>query len=178
MTLLLSRVARAAALDGVQLPETLEVNGRRLILNGYGLRTYSILGIHIYVAGLYLEHPSTDAEQIIHSPETKQLLIRFEHSVGADAARKAWSDGLADNCQAPCHVDPNDVAQFLANIPAMHDGDSYSLLFTREGASVTVDGRLVGVISKRSFAEAMLATFLGPRPASERLKQDLLRGHP
>jgi hypothetical protein len=178
LTLLLSRVARAAALDGVQLPETLEVNGRRLILNGYGLRTYSILGIHIYVAGLYLEHPNTDPEQIIRSPETKLLLIRFEHSVGADAARKAWRDGLADNCQAPCHVDPNDVTRFLANIPAMHEGDNYSLLFTREGVSVTVDGRLVGNISKRSFAEAMLATFLGPRPASERLKQELLHGHP
>jgi Chalcone isomerase-like len=178
MTLPICRVARAVALDNVQLPDTLEVNGRRLILNGYGLRTYSILGIHVYVAGLYLEHPGTDPEQIIHSPGTKLLVIRFEHSVSADAARKAWRDGLADNCQAPCQVDPNDVTRFLANIPAMHEGDNYSLLFTRDGVSVSVDGRLVGVISKRSFAEAMLATFLGPRPASERLKQELLQGHP
>ncbi len=42
-------------------------------LNGSGLRTYSILGIHIYAASLYLEHLSTDPEHIIHSPETKLL---------------------------------------------------------------------------------------------------------
>ena len=49
-------VASAAALDGLQVPDTLQVDGRALHLNGYGLRTYSILAIHIYVASLYLEN--------------------------------------------------------------------------------------------------------------------------
>jgi Chalcone isomerase-like len=52
--------AHAAELDGVQFPDTQLVDGKTLHLNGYGLRTYSILGIHIYVAGLYVEHLSTD----------------------------------------------------------------------------------------------------------------------
>jgi hypothetical protein len=71
-------VAHPAELDGVQVPDALQVDGRTLHLNGYGLRTYSILGIHIYVASLYLEHLSTSAEEIIRSPETKLLLVRFE----------------------------------------------------------------------------------------------------
>ena len=44
----------------MQLPDTLQVDGKTLHLNGLGLRTYSFLRIHIYVAGLYLEHLSTD----------------------------------------------------------------------------------------------------------------------
>ena len=40
-------VASAAALDGLQVPDTQQVDGRTLHLNGYGLRTYSIQGIHI-----------------------------------------------------------------------------------------------------------------------------------
>jgi hypothetical protein len=170
-------VARAAELDGVQLPPTLQVNGTTLRLNGYGLRTYSLLGIHVYVAALYLEHPSSNAAQIIQSPETKLLIVRFERNVSADQARNAWREGLEKNCQAPCRLDPNDVAQFLSQIPAMHAGDNYSLLFTRSGASVAVSGRPLGFISRPSFAQAMLATFLGPRPASEKLKQELLAGH-
>jgi hypothetical protein len=173
----IGRVVRAAQLDGVQLPDALEANGQTLRLNGYGLRTYSILGIHIYVAALYLQNLSTDAEQIIRSPETKLLIVRFEHSISVDDARKAWRDGLANNCQPPCRLDPNDVARFLAEIPAMHDGDNYELLFTPRGATVTVSGREVGVVSQPEFAEAMLATFLGPRPASPKLKQELLTGH-
>jgi hypothetical protein len=168
---------RAAELDGVQVPATLEVAGTTLHLNGYGLRTYSLLGIHIYVVALYLEHSSSDAERIIQSPETKLLVVRFERNVSADQARQAWREGLENNCQAPCQLDPNDVARFLAQIPAMHDGDNYSLLFTRSGVSVTVSGHPIGYIPRPAFAQAMLATFLGPRPASEKLKQELLAGH-
>lgn len=168
--------ARSAELDGVQLPDMLQVDGKTLHLNGYGLRTYSILGIHIYVASLYLEHLSANPEEIIQSPETKLLLVRFERSVSADQARKAWHDGLVNNCKSPCQLDPKDVEKFLADIPAMHTGDNFSLLFKQHSATVTVGGHQIGTISSQQFAEAMLATFLGPNPASSRLKQEL-SGH-
>jgi hypothetical protein len=170
--------ARAAVIDGVQLPPTLQVFGQTLQLNGSGLRTYSILGIHIYVVGLYLEHLSTNAEAILQSPETKLLTVRFEHDVGAEEARNAWRVGLQNNCVAPCQLDPQDEANFLAMVPGMHAGDGYDLLFTPNGATVSVNGKLVGTVTKPQFAVAMLATFLGPKPAAPDLKRDLLAGHP
>ena len=63
--------AQAVDLDGVQIPDRMQVQGKTLYLNGYGVRTYSILGIHIYAASLYLEQLSTDPNEIIQSPETK-----------------------------------------------------------------------------------------------------------
>ena len=173
-------VAQAAEFDGVQIPDTMQVGGKTLHLNGVGRRNYSILllKIHIYVVSLYLEHPSTNPEQIMRSPETKLLIVRFEHNVSGKKARKAWSDGLQNNCVSPCRLDPADVQQFLASVPGMQAGDVFTLLFTPQGATVTFNGRQIGVIPKPQFADAMLATFLGPRPASPRLKQDLLRGHP
>lgn len=170
-------VAHAAEIDGVQLPSTLQADGKTLLLNGFGLRTYSILGIHIYVVGLYLEHPNTDAEAILRSHDTKLLVVKFEHNVSADSARDAWRTGLNNNCQAPCQLDPTDVASFLAGVPAMHAGESFAILFTGQGATVTADGNQVGAISKRPFARAVLATFLGRAPASAKLKEDLLKGH-
>jgi hypothetical protein len=170
-------MARAAELDGLQLPERVEAAGGTLQLNGYGLRTYSVLGIHIYVAALYLQYPSTDPDEIIHSSETKLLLVKFERNISAEVSRKAWREGLENNCQDPCQLDPGDVARFLSEIPAMHDGDNYSLLFTSHGATITVGGQEIGVIHRLSFADALLATFLGPRPASPKLKHDLLNGH-
>jgi hypothetical protein len=169
-------VAQAAEFDGIQLPDTVEVAGKTLQLNGVGRRTYSFLGIHIYVASLYLEQLSSNPEQIIRSPETKLLNVRFERSVSAEDARKAWRDGLANNCQPPCQLEPQDVEKFLAEVPAMREGEVFSLLFTPRGATVTVGGQQIGIVSKPQFAEAMLATFLGPKPASPRLKQELLRG--
>ena len=173
----IGHMAHSAVLDNVEIPDTLQADGMLLHLNGYGLRTYSILAIHIYIASLYLEHLSTDPQAIIRSPEMKLLIVRFEHSVSAEQARKAWHDGLLNNCEAPCHLDPMDVEKFLAVVPAMHAGDNYSLLFGQHGATVMVSGQQIGTISSPQFAAAMLATFLGPNPASPRLKQELLQGH-
>jgi hypothetical protein len=170
--------AHAAELDGTQIPTTLQVGGKTLYLNGYGLRTYSILGIHIYAASLYFEHPSTNPDEIIHSPETRLLMVRFEHDVSIDQARDSWKTGLANNCLPPCRLDPEDVQRFLSQVPAMHSGDNFNLLFTQNGATISVNGQQIGTIPRRQFADALLATFLGPNPASPPLKQELLRGHP
>jgi hypothetical protein len=163
--------------DGAQIPDHLNVAGRTLQLNGFGIRTYSILAVHIYSAALYLEHLSTDAEAIIHSLETKLLTVRFEHAVSAEQARQAWRTGFENNCIAPCQLNAEDVEIFLAMVPAMRANDYFNLLFTREGATVSVNGQLLGTINKRQFAEAVLATFLGPHPGTPALKHALLQGH-
>src|SRR5689334_7437199 len=62
--------ASAATVDDITMPDARMINGRQLVLNGMGERTYSILGIRIYVAALYLEQRSHDAEAILRSPET------------------------------------------------------------------------------------------------------------
>jgi len=177
MTVSFRFAAHAVELDGVPVPPTIQVGGKTLYLNGYGERTYSVLGIHIYAASLYLEHLSTDPEEIIQSPETKLLSVRFEHAVNADQAREAWRTGLANNCIAPCHLDPEDVEAFLARVPAMTPGEYFYLEFSQNMATVSANGEQIGQISRPQFANAMLATFLGPHPASLELRQELLRGH-
>ncbi|HEX4367537.1 MAG TPA: chalcone isomerase family protein, partial [Rhodopila sp.] len=95
----------AATLDGVAMPEIRVTDGTRMRLNGMGLRTYSIFGLHIYVAGLYLEQRSNDSASILRSPERKLLDIRFLRDVDAVDARKAWQDGFANNCRPPeCYL--------------------------------------------------------------------------
>lgn len=167
-------VANGAELDGISLPDTRDVGGVQLELNGIALRTYSILRIHIYVAGLYLEHRSNNAEQILDSSGTKLLEFHFLRNIEPDAERKAWLTGFADNCTAPCHLDPQEVARFLAALPALRKGDVSEFLFTREGLVVTFNGRSVGTITDQQFARAVLATFLGPVPPTPRVKRELL----
>src|ERR1700757_3115950 len=105
-------VAHAADLEGVSMPETRAVDGTQMRLNGIGLRTYSALGIRIYVAGLYLERRSGDPDAILHSQESKLLDIRFLRDVDAEDARKAWRDAFDQNCKTPCHLDTNDAERF------------------------------------------------------------------
>jgi|SRR5271166_3299679 len=167
-------VAHAADLDGVSMPEMRMVNGTQMRLNGIGLRTFSVLGIRIYVAGLYLERRSDNPDTILHSPETKLLDIRFLRDVDAEDARKAWQESFEQNCKAPCYLNPRDEQRFLAAVPSVHKGDDSTLLFTSNGIHVTFNGRQMGDIADPHFAEIMLATFIGNAPPTPRLKRELL----
>ena len=167
-------VANAADLDGVSMPDTRVVNGTRMHLNGIGLRTFSILGIRIYVAGLYLERRSDNPDTILRSPETKLLDIRFLRDVDAEDARKAWQESFEQNCKAPCTLDPRDLQRFLAAVPSVREGDGSTLHFTSKGVHVVFNGRPMGDIADPHFAELMLATFIGAVPPTPRLKRELL----
>ena len=169
-------IASAAQLAGVTLPDTRQVAGTHLVLNGIALRTYSALGIRIYVAGLYLERRSSSAEAILRSPEMKLLEIHFLRDVGQDAARNTWRRGFANNRQAPCRLGPQDIAHFIAEVPAVHRGDVSMFLFTRDGMTVTFDGRVLGTTDNLYFAQQVLRTFLGPVPPTPRVKRELLGG--
>jgi hypothetical protein len=168
--------ARAANLDGVAMPDTRVVDGTRMQLNGIGLRTYSMFGIHIYVAGLYLERRSANSDAILQSPERKLLDIQFVRDVDAADVRKAWQDGFTNNCRLPqCYLDPRDVDRFLAAVPPIiHKGDETRLLFTQRGVLVTFNGRTMGDITDPHFAATMLATFIGAVPPTQELKRALL----
>ena len=170
--------SHAAEIDGVRLPDTMTVGGKTVRLNGYGLRTYSIASIHIYVAALYSETPSTSAEALLRSPETRVLTVVFKHDVDAKSARESWRKGFAANCLAPCKLDSADVEKFVSEVPDMRTGDTYQQVYTATGVTISLNGRLIGTIDKPMFAQAMLATFLGPNPGSTGLKQGLLQGHP
>ncbi len=165
----------AAELDGIVMPDMRMVDGTRMWLNGMGLRTYSILGIHIYVAGLYLERRSDNSDSILQSPELKLLDIRFVRDVSAREARNAWRTGFDSNCRPPaCSLDPGNVQRFLAAVPPVHKGDETTLLFSSKGVVVTLNGHPMGDITDPHFAKTMLATFIGPVPPTPRLKQELL----
>lgn len=174
IALAMCSAARSAELDGVILPDSQRRGTLDLRLNGIGLRTYSVLHLHIYVAGLYLTRPSRDADQILRSDDVKILEIRFLHDVTAEQGRKAWRDGFDQNCSAPCPIASRDIERFLAAVPAMSRGDSFTLEFTAGRVEVTANRRHIGTIADPQFARLILATFIGPRPATQRLKSELL----
>jgi hypothetical protein len=166
--------AAAASIDGVELPQVKQAAGLPLRLNGIGMRTYSVFGIHVYVAGLYLEHPTSDAEAILSSDGAKLLDIHFVHDVNADQARDAWVQGFEENCRPPCHLKGPDVLHFLSAVPAFRRGDESTLLFIGRTVQIAVNGRTLGTISDADFTRAILATFIGPHPPSEPFKHGLL----
>ena len=166
--------AAAEKLNGIRFPSQETAGHTELLLNGAGLRTYSIFHVHIYVAGLYLQTPSHSAKDILASSGKKMLVLHFVRNVPAAKVRKAWRTGLLNNCVAPCTLSPEHVAQFLASLHAVRAGDTAAFVFTKNGLHVYYDGKLAGVINDPHFATQMLAVFIGPHPGAPGLKAALL----
>ncbi len=166
--------AAGASIDGVEMPPVKHAAGLALRLNGIGMRTYSVFRVHIYVAGLYLEQPTNDADAILSSDGAKLLDIHFVHDVNVEQAREAWVEGFEQNCRPPCHLNGPDLLQFLAAVPPFRRGDESTLLFIGRTVQISVNGRTLGTISDGMFTRTILATFIGPYPPSEPFKHGLL----
>ncbi len=164
----------AAELAGVTLPDTASVGTTKLVLNGIGLRTYSALGVHIYIAGLYLQQPSHDADAILFSPSVKLLRLHFVHDVSVDSIRGAWRTELASSCITPCKLSQSILSQFLAALQPVHAGEDIMLVFKRDGLDAYCNKVYLGHIADAQFTQLMLAVFIGKNASQPRLKQQLL----
>ena len=81
--LLLTSTAMAAELDGIVMPDKQDVAGYHFVLNGLALRTYSVLRVHVYVAGLYLEHRTIDpSDPRFKSTQAAALRLRARRGRG------------------------------------------------------------------------------------------------
>ncbi|MBU6398348.1 MAG: chalcone isomerase family protein [Rhodospirillales bacterium] len=169
--------AQAAQLGGVTMPDAQTLGTQTLTLNGIGLRTYSILHVHIYVAGLYLPHPMNNAHSILQSAEPKILSLHFVRSVGLAKVRSSWKKGLTANCMAPCRLSNADLQQFLATLKPVSAGENIKFIFQNQGMNAYENGQFVGHVGNPQLARLVLAVFIGPHVNAPKLKAELLGGH-
>ena len=168
--------ASAATRDGVTLPDTYPVDGRSLTLNGLGLRKKTIFGIRIYVAGLYLQQKSHDAQQILKLPGPKVLMLQFLHSGTKSQVEEQYREGEANNCgDGSCAAsDQPDFERLVAAAPAVEVGDRSIFVFNDSRVRVYANNRLLVDFVNADLAYRLLAGFIGNHPPSQALRNGLL----
>ncbi len=177
--LVTSGTAAAGKKAGVEMPDQITVAGKPLTLNGMGLREATILNIDVYVAGLYVEHVSSNATKLVMNDEVKQLVLRFVRDVDREDITDAWSDGFKRNATVPVAQLKPLIAQLNAWMPEFSDGDT--LVFTYvpgTGVTVSINGVRKGTINQADFTRSLFSIWLGPKPPTGDLKRGLLGKHP
>lgn len=170
-------VSEAKSCHGVEFPERQEVNGISLMLNGLGMRKATFLKVNVYVAALYVTHPSRDPGPLLDPRSAALLTLRFVRNVGVDDLRKAWGEGFEKTAKQQLPVLYDRIATLSGWMSDMKTGQA--LTFTRvpgTGIQVNVAGTNRGVILGDDFARAFLAIWLGPEPPNAELKSGLLGG--
>ena len=173
---LVARPASARSLADVEMPDSVQVEGRHLVLNGMAL--YRKLGFPVLVAGLYLSNPETDPSRIFGSDSSRRYVTHFLRSVSAKRICDAWKKGLEDNT-------PNASEEVRAQFRALyhwmrdfHAGDEITVTYVPAiGSRVEVSGTEMGVIPGKGFADSYFGLALGPKPGpGDKFKRRLLGG--
>jgi hypothetical protein len=168
--------ALAGERAGVTLPDQATVEGRTLVLNGMGLRRATWLRVRVYVAGLYLEEKSTDADAILRPERTKRVVLVFVRAVGRDDLLAAWDESFRENEGEDIAAMADSIATFHGFMPdRVAKGDRFTFTYLPEtGVLVALKDETRGTIPGAAFARSLFATWLGKKTPSPALKEGLL----
>ncbi|SVB09782.1 uncharacterized protein METZ01_LOCUS162636 [marine metagenome] len=169
--------AFAATCPDVKLPAKAMVGETNLVLNGIGLRKATFFSVKVYVAGLYLPQKSGDAEQILATDQSWQLVLHFVRDVDSDDIHDALAEGFENATDGKVEAILPQIDAINTLVPDLKVGDR--LTFTHEagrGISVNFNNSSNGAVDGTDLAATLLAIWLGEEPPNEDLKTGLLGG--
>jgi hypothetical protein len=150
LVLLFATPVLAGTLAGIILPDSLDIDGQNMVLNGMALRKKVIF--KVYVAGLYLPAKEKNSEMILAADQTRCTVMHFMRSVDAGKITEAWFDGLKAN--TPNHS-PELKMQFDTLATLMEDlKNNDKLVFTYrpgKGTEVKVKGKVKGTLGDKAL---------------------------
>lgn len=176
LTSLALNPVRAGELQGVTVPDALEIGGRQLALNGMALRKVAI--IKVYVAGLWLPEKSADGAAILAADTVRHAEMHWLRSGGHDSICDGWYEGLDANTPDASPALREQFGALCGWMPDAEKGDVFSLTYQPEsGTEVRINDQLQGVIPGKAFADALWACWIGAHPGpGETFKRNLLGG--
>lgn len=172
--LLLSFVSlHAASLAGVTMPDTVKVGETTLVLNGMGLRTKFM--IKVYVAGLYVQQKSADANAVLQADAPKRIVMQFVHSASKSQITGGFRDSFNDNTPEAQNSMKAELDQFMGALEPVKDGDQMVFTYVPgTGTTFALNGRDKVTIPGQAFARVLFSVWLGPKPPNAELKKGLL----
>jgi hypothetical protein len=160
---LATTTASAATVAGVNVADTVDAAGHKLVLNGAGLRKK--LFIKVYVGSLYLGAKQTNAAAIITADAPRRQVMHFLFDVGKGKMVEAWEEGLEDNTPNASPEVKTAFKTLGSWMEDMKEGQKIVLTYVPgTGTTVEVNGKNKGTLGGKAVADAILNTWVGPKP--------------
>lgn len=180
MALVAMPALAAIEVGGVKFPETLQLAGQTLQLNGAGVRVKVI--VNLYAAGLYITKTDADPANVIGQPGAKVMkIVLLRNLTGEDFADATVKGFKANNNEADVAKLQSKLEQVRAmmmDFGPVKKGTVIQIDFVPgEGTHVLLDGKRRGPeVTGDDFQKAVLRIWLGPKSVDADLKQSLLGG--
>ena len=166
---------KAATLAGVTVPDTAQVAGTPLVLNGVGLRTATIFSVKVYVGALYLPQKTSDPQAVVSHVGPDRVLMQMIYAVSKDDFSDHWLDDFKNNNPDSYDALHDRVLQFIAYFGDSKQGDVITMDYIPgQGTQVSWNGALRGNIPGEDFHKALLNCYMGPKPPTKDLQAGML----
>ena len=172
---LVSFSLQAKTIANIEIPDTVTVSGKSLVLNGAGIRAKFIFDI--YIGALYLEKQQTSNSAIYQLPGQKRIHMHFLYDeISKEKLTASWSEGFENNhSKEQLKTLQPRIDQFNALFSSVKKGDVIDLNFIPStGTTVVINNSPKGTITGDDFFVALLKIWLGESPADSNLKQAML----
>ncbi len=174
---LLATPALAREINGVQVPETVSVEGKTLKLNGVGIRKAFFIKVKVYVGALYLETPATDPEAIVSSEQAKAVHMFFVRDVGKEKIMNAFKEGFEKNSADKAAALTPKLDKISQAISDLKSGSELIVTYVPgKGTTVSLTGGGSATVEGKDFGDAIFRNWLGKEPADADLKTEMLAG--
>lgn len=162
-------------LAGVVMPAEVDVAGRKLLLNGMGVREGGIDRLKVYVAGLYLEERTRNHRKVLRSKTKIRLVLRFLMAVQQKSILDAWEQGFVRNAGDRIAALRERIDRLKGWMAPVSAGESYEFNYLPDqGLEVYVKGQRQGIIPGEDFAFAFFSIWIGNPPLDYKLRNALL----
>ncbi len=155
--------AGAATVAGLNVADSVTVNNQKLVLNGAALRKKFV--VKVYVGSLYLQSKKTNAAAILTDDAPRRQVMHFLYDVDKEKMVEAWTDGLEDNTPNASPEVKTAFSTLSSWMEDMKEGQTIVLTYVPGiGTTVEVNGKSKGTLGGKAVADAILNTWVGPKP--------------
>lgn len=174
LLVLLAGSASAKTCEDITMPNSVTVDGVKLVLNGMGVREATVFNVNVYVAGLYVEAKSSSAGPILDATGPRQLVLRFVRDVDKADIVQAFEEGFGHSGVAG--LGPR-IKKLVAMVPDAKDGATWTFTYTADkGVEVKIGSSVKGAVEGADFFRAFLNIWIGSQPPNKGLKRGMLGG--
>ncbi len=164
-------------LNAATLPDSIQVGGNTLLLNGSGARTKYLM--QMYVGGLYLQQPSSNAAAILAADEP--MAIRLQITSGMVSQEKLVAS-INEGFQKSTSGNTTDLESRIAEFrkcfaDPIAKGDVFEIAYN-PGQKIVVlkNGQPKGIVPGLEFKQAVFGIWLSDNPADTSLRLAMLQG--
>lgn len=171
-TILFSLNLQAATRDKVTMPDSINIKGKELVLNGLGTRKATWLRVKVYVGGLYLEKKSQDANTILNTKGVKYIRMHFVRDVKGEKLVGGWNDAFKNAVKDRAPLQKR-IDEFNALMGDIKKNQEIVLTFTDKDVQIDFANAKSGTIKGGDFSKALLSVWF-VNPIDEGLRDGLL----